>query len=668
MESGASLDERVTAETAEAAPAETDAFDAIQLPAAVLTAWVALALASVLASLVQGGSLGWAAGLVRLGYVAGHALAIGLVSAGGAWVFVRFVPRRRLYGPVTLFAVSLALAFAVLGRDLSNFFASQEEAGSSVPWPIVVPVAVALAITATGYVAFRLARPRLRFVPLAAGVLIAAACQTTLLEDYRGILLIANAVAALLLSAGLFGTPLPKALRQVARARNVGRGALAVAIVLALASIVTLPRPSVWGALFRVPGSLLVPYLASLRADASSVPAAHADNEWFAPRDRAPSIPPSKPPLLPKDPIVIFITVDAMRGDLLATDKYAKRLPNYTKIKREGVNFTMARSPTPATLATMMSLFSGKYYSQIFWERPKPHLPTAENEPAKFLAEILKENGFRTMQVAVMGAPWKRGGKRGFDKILRTPKSFGPASQAVDLMLKELKRNSKGPLFLFSHFADPHYPYSAGKPTDSRFERYLGEVAAVDKQIGRLYRYLKKEKLLERTVLVLSADHGEAFGEHGGNLHAWGNFDEIVHVPLIVRVPGVKPREVATPVSLLDMRPTLFDLLGIPTPGTDMGQSLVPFLRGEDPVLKRPIIVDAGRRIQSMVFPDNVKVTRDLNTRALEVYDLNADPGEKHNLADDPRYGQGHYVDTLAAFFAVHTLKRDGYETPWRKF
>jgi hypothetical protein len=78
--------------------------------------------------------------------------------------------------------------------------------------------------------------------------------------------------------------------------------------------------------------------------------------------------------------------------------------------------------------------------------------------------------------------------------------------------------------------------------------------------------------------------------------------------------------------------------------------------------------VDAGRRIQSMVFPDNVKVTRDLNNHVLEVYDLNVDPGEHHNLADDPRYGQGPYVDTLAAFFAVHTLQREGYEPPWRKF
>jgi arylsulfatase A-like enzyme len=359
-----------------------------------------------------------------------------------------------------------------------------------------------------------------------------------------------------------------------------------------------------------------------------------------------------------------------MRGDLLATNKYEKRLPNYTKIRREGVNFTMARSPTPATLTTMISLFSGKYYSQVYWQRRGPGLSTAQKEPTKFLAELLKENGVRTLQVAVMGAPKRRGAQRGFDRIVSTSKSFASADKAMELILRELKRDKdkNGPLFLFSHLADPHYPYSGGRPKDSRFERYLGEVEVVDKQIGRLYRYLKKEKLLERTVLVFSADHGEAFGEHGGEFHAWGNFDEIVRVPLLVRVPGVKAREISTPVSLMDMRPTILDLLGIPTPGTDMGQSLVPYLRGEDPVLTRPIVVDAGRRIQSMIFPDNVKVTRDLNNHVLEVYDLNADPGERHNLADDPRYGQGRYVDTLAAFFAVHTLQREGYEPPWRKF
>jgi arylsulfatase A-like enzyme len=672
VDTGASLNERAAVtETAETPVTSAPRVAVIRLPPAVLAGWSALALASVLGLLASDDSVGWPAQLFRYGYVVGHTLAIGLASAGLAWVFVRFVERRRvLVGCALLFLASLALSFTVLERDLSNFFASQEEAGSKVPWRVLAPAFVALAITAAGYVSFRLARPRFRLLPLAFGVLLAGLCQTDVLKDYRGVLFVASAVAALLFSLGLLGVPLPRALVEHPRARLVERGALGLALVLALTSLVTMPRPSVWRALFDVPGSLLSPYLARFRTDSSAVPATLSQNEWFSPRDRAPSIPPSTPSLLPKDPIVIFITVDAMRGDLLATDKYEKRLPNYTKIRREGVNFTMARSPSPATLTTMISLFTGKYYSQVEWERRRPGLSTAEKEPGKFLAELLKANGVRTLQIAVMGAPRRRGAQRGFDKIVATSKSFANADKAMDLILRELKRDKdkKGPLFLFSHFADPHYPYSAGKPKDSRFERYLGEVEFVDKQIGRLYRFLKKEKLLERTVLAFSADHGEAFGEHGGEFHAWGNFDEIVRVPLLLRVPGVKAREISTPVSLMDMRPTILDLLGIPTPGTDMGQSLVPYLRGEDPVLTRPIVVDAGRRIQSMVFPDNIKVTRDLNNHVLEVYDLNADPGEHHNLADDPRYGQGHYVDTLAAFFAVHTLQREGYEPPWRKF
>lgn len=659
---------------------EADATDrgaekaSIGLPTALLVAWLSLGLASVMALLFRADSAPWSARLVRYAYVVGHTLALGLVTAGVTWVFNRFVTQRRwLYGHLLLFLAALALSFTVLERDLSNLFASQEEAGSIVPWWIVAPVAVAIAVTGTGYVSVRLARARLRrvplrLVPLGAGILLAVFCQTELLHDYRGVLFLANTVAALLISVGLWGLPLPRRVWSGSRALVVRRGAVAAGVVLALASLAVVPRPSVWRSLFAAPGSLLAPYLARFRPESVATPANVAQNAWFSARDRAPSIPPSSPPLLPKNPIVIFITVDAVRGDLLATDKYAERLPNYTKIARESVSFTMARSPTPATLATITSLFTGKYYSQIYWTRPKPHVPTAEHEPTKFLAELLQENGVHTAQVAVMGAPWKRGGARGFDKIIRVKKSFGPASQAMDLILRELKRDPKKPRFLYSHFADPHYPYLAGKPKDSRFDRYVAEVASVDKQIGRLYRFLKKEKLLDRTVLVLSADHGEAFGEHGQNFHAFGNFDEVVHVPLIVHVPGVEPRRISTPVSLIDMRPTILDLLGIPTPGTDMGQSLVPFLRGEDPVLDRPIVVDAGRRIQSMVFHDGIKVTRDLNTRVVEVYDLNADPGEHHDLADDPRYGQGHYVETLAAFFAVHTLKREGYETPWRKF
>jgi len=647
--SGTSTTERGAAATADGELAATDRVAekaTIGLPTALLVAWLSLGLASVLALVFRADSAPWSARLLRYAYLAGHTLVLGLVSAGAVWVFVRFGSdrlgkRRQLYAYALLFLVSLALSFTVLERDLSNLFASQEEAGSIVPWWIVAPFGVAIAITGAGYVAVRLSRPRLRFVPLAGGLVLAVFCQTTLLHDYRGVLFVANAVAALLISVGLWGVTLPRGAWSDSRARGVYRGALLLGAALAVASLVAVPRPSVWRSLFDAPGSLLAPYLARFRSDSPVPPAAMSGNAWFASREKAPSIPPSTPSLLPKNPIVVFITVDAVRGDLLATDKYAERLPNYTKIARESVTFTMARSPTPATLATITSLFTGKYYSQIYWTRPKPHIPTAEHEPTKFLAELLQEHGVHTAQVAVMGAPWKRGGSRGFDKIVRTKKSFASAEAAMDLILRELKRNVKKPRFLYSHFADPHYPYSAGKPNDSRFDRYVAEVATVDKQIGRLYRFLEKEKLLDRTVLVLSADHGEAFGEHGQNFHAFGNFDEVVHVPLIVHAPGAEARRVATPVSLIDMRPTILDLLGIPTPGSDMGQSLVPFLRGEDPVLERPIVVDAGRRIQSMVFPDNVKVTRDLNTRVVEVYDLKTDPGEHHDLADDPRYGQG---------------------------
>jgi arylsulfatase A-like enzyme len=639
----------------------------VELPGALLVGWLAIAVVSATALTLKSGKLGLSGQLLRYAFVVGHLLVIGCACALVARLFLRFVHRRRLLiGCISIAGAMFALGFVALDNDLSNFYSKREEAGSRVPWPYVAPLLVSVLVTATAYVGLKLARPRLRFVSIGSGLVIATFCQTSILKDYAGLLLVANVLAAVLLSTGLLGLRLPTRVLALRKLRLLERVAVAVALVAGLASLLVMPRPSVWRSLFEVPGSLLVPYLVVLRPDSHA--GAKISGAWFSARDGLPSIPPSAPSLLPKNMIVIFITIDAMRGDLLASDDFAERLPNFTKLRRGGANFTMARAPSPATLTTLTSFYTGKYYSQIYWTLPKPNVPSAKDEPTKFLAELLQERGVRTVQVAVLRGAWTRGGARGFDKVIKAKKYFAPAKDGMDLILKELRRDDSGPLFIYSHFADPHHPYTAGKASDSPFDRYLAEVKSVDAQVGRLYRFLKKQKLLDRTLLAFSADHGEAFGEHGGYLHAWGNFDEVVRVPLLLHGPNVKTMSIATPVSVMDMRPTILDLFGVATPGTDMGQTLVPFLRGENPVLTRPIVVDAGRRIQSMVFPDNIKVTRHLTTRVVEVYDLDADPGEQHDLADDPRYGQGKYVDAIAAFFEAHTLKREGYETPWRKF
>lgn len=617
----------------------------------------------------MGSRLQPAASIVRQGFAAGHLLGLGVVTAGAIALYGRFVPNGRRYTSLVLFAAFLALAFAILPRDLSNFYARQEEAGSAVPWPWIAPLLAAAVAVGCAAIARKLSRRFWRWLSLAAGVGIVLACELGPLRDYSGVLLFAIVVASLFLSSGLRGLALPRprgGRRSLIASRVVG----AAVVGASLFSVLVTPRPSVWRSLFEVPGSVLAPQIARLRPRSSSADAASslARSDWFKPRDKVPSIPASVPPLVPRDAIVLFLTVDSMRGDIVQGDRFARELPNFFQIRDQAVNFEMARAPSPATVSTITALFSGKYYSQIYWTSPKPNIKSAEEEPVPFLAEILSKGGVRTVQVAATNSAWKRGGGRGFQSIVQAGRGFTPANKAMNRLLGVLKKDATGPLFLYLHFSDPHAPYEHGKKGDPKFLRYVAEVSFVDRQIGRLVRYLKRTGLFDRTVFIFSADHGEGFGEHGQYTHCYGNYDEVVHVPLIVRVPGVPPRSIATPVSGMDIRPTILDLLGFPTPGTDMGQSLVPYLRGEDPVLTRPIAMDAGRRIQAMVFPDNIKVIHDLNTESIEVYDMTKDPGEQEDLADDPRFGAGEHVQALKAFFDTHTLRKPGYTPPWRKF
>jgi arylsulfatase A-like enzyme len=161
------------------------------------------------------------------------------------------------------------------------------------------------------------------------------------------------------------------------------------------------------------------------------------------------------------------------------------------------------------------------------------------------------------------------------------------------------------------------------------------------------------------------ADHGEAFGEHGRLRHATTLYDELLRVPLLVHVPGVTPQRVTAPVSLMDLGPTVLDLMGQSTPGHFLGQSLVPYLRGLEPVLSRPIVAE-GRGKQALLLPDGRKVIVDNRSYTLELYDLGADPGEEHNLADDGAQ-IAEPLGLLRAFFEAHHSRRPGYAPHFRR-
>jgi arylsulfatase A-like enzyme len=401
-------------------------------------------------------------------------------------------------------------------------------------------------------------------------------------------------------------------------------------------------------------------------------PLAFAQPEWFTSRKGRADIAPAPRTVLPDNGAVLLLTVDALRADVLATHKHDAILPNLAKIRDRSLRFTVARSPSPSTLTTATALFSGKYYSQIYFTEDRPGKVLPLRDRSQRVPELLSRASVKTVHVrALHGIGRDSGVGRGFDEEPTTSRDYGRAAEVVDRIVEQfddLTRHPERRLFLYTHFIDSHAPYTLGGKRATPFDSYLAELELVDRALGRLLEALERRQLAGRCLLVVSADHGEAFGEHGMRYHARSVYDELLRVPLYFHHPHVPPRDVATPVSLIDLPPTLLDLFRIATPGDFMGQSLVPFLYGEAPALTRPIAADSGRRKQALVFPDGVKVLRDLLRDTVEVYDITKDPKETRDLTDDPTFDVEPYVAATERFFESHTLEVPGWKPPWRSF
>jgi hypothetical protein len=311
-------------------------------------------------------------------------------------------------------------------------------------------------------------------------------------------------------------------------------------------------------------------------------------------------------------------------------------------------------------------VFLGKYYSQIYWSEDT-RLPL-EDTTERWAARLTK-HGVHTMNISALRLlRADQGIVSGFAVERITGRSWGAGSVVMNHLFSELEALGDRSAFAYAHLMDIHAPYNAVTKRGSQFSRYLAEVTLVDKQLGRLREFLTEKGLTDRTLLILSADHGEAFHEHGAGHHGNTTYDEVLRVPLCFHATKLPPSQIDVPVTLIDLGPTILDVFGLPSPGHIMGQTLLPLLAGKSFVPRRPIAAEAGRRLQSLVFPDGIKVHRDPIHNTLAVYDLKADPGELNDLNGAPNAPYSRYTAGTAAFFEAIELKRPGYEVPWRKW
>jgi choline-sulfatase len=359
-------------------------------------------------------------------------------------------------------------------------------------------------------------------------------------------------------------------------------------------------------------------------------------------------------------PNLLLVTLDTVRADHLGCYGYAAaETPALDRLAREGVRFAQASSPVPLTFPSHSSLLSGLL---------PPHHGMRNNGAGAFpagnatLATLLAAAGYRTG--AFVGAfvlDHRFGLGRGFavydDEIERDPAAGAaleaerPGNVVVDRALAWLAKDDSRPFFLWVHLYDAHAPYDPPSPQRERHpgRPYDGEVAFDDAQVGRLLAALAARGWADRTVVAVAADHGEGLGEHGELTHGLLLYEPTLRVPLLVRAPGaVAPgRVVATPVSLVDVAPTLAGLLGrrLPPPphGALDGRDLSAALRdgGEPP----PADLYAETQYPRTFGWSALAALRRRDRKYIasprpELYDLAGDPGETANLAASGGDGQ----------------------------
>jgi len=345
---------------------------------------------------------------------------------------------------------------------------------------------------------------------------------------------------------------------------------------------------------------------------------------------------------------VLLITLDTTRADRLGCYGYAKaKTPNLDALARNGVRFANAYTPVPLTLPAHASILTGL--------TPLAH--GVRNNGSYFLsydkttlAEILRDKGATTGAfVASFSVDSRFGLDQGFDvyddhfqegspfKALNAERK---AEQVLEAFSNWMSRIGGERFFAWVHFFDPHLPYSPPSPYRENFadDLYDGEVAYMDFILGEVLRKIRERGILSRTLVVVAGDHGEAFGEKGEAGHGVFLYDMAVRVPLIFYAEGHLPydRVVEARVRLIDILPTVLDLLGMAAPEGVQGQSLIPHIQKRSPK-------DLDTYIETFYPRENfgwAALTGIISGRRkyiqapkAELYDLEDDPREEKNLA-----------------------------------
>ncbi len=365
--------------------------------------------------------------------------------------------------------------------------------------------------------------------------------------------------------------------------------------------------------------------------------------------------PPPKPKSEPKTPYhVLLIMVDSMRADMPWNGYPRDIAPWLTSYQKQCTTYTQGYALSSYTAKSVVPALVGEYPSAMvrdgmFFTR----YPDKEN---LFISERAQSQGHYTLSGQAHGYFLPAlGNNQGFDDYRLIPGGVdikavtSVTGERLTKLAKEMLSEPKlGALpegkrfFAYFHYMDPHHTYEKHKehPDFGNQPRdlYDNEIHYTDKLLGELIDWTKTQPWAEQTAVIITADHGEGFGEHNQYRHAYELWESLIKVPLIVCVPGAPPRTSAVRRSHIDLAPTIAELMGLPAEPAFRGKSLVSEVFGAE-IQPRRVIADLARsdlmdRRRAVIDERGYKIIGFGDDRSFKLYNLEKDPEETTDLAE----------------------------------
>lgn len=332
---------------------------------------------------------------------------------------------------------------------------------------------------------------------------------------------------------------------------------------------------------------------------------------------------------------IILITIDALRADHVSAYGYSRKTtPNIDALAAQGSRFEHAYCPTPHTSYSVTSLMTGKYMRSA--------LAMGAGLDSDTWAGLLRTYGYRTAGFyppAVFFIDPERFETfrdRGLDFEYRKVEFATPALRQAQIAAYLSRVPRERPLFLWVHFFEPHEPYEAhaahvfGDPARPReVDAYDGEVAMADHGVGLVVDTVRKAR--PNAAFIVTADHGEEFGDHGGRYHGSSVYEEQVRVPLVVVGPGVKAQVRADVVQTVDLLPTVLSALGVPRPPRIIGRDIGPVLA--DRIPSQPGLAFSESDDLAMLAQGTDRLVCRRRAQACALFDLRSDPRQERDTS-----------------------------------